>query len=565
MASLVSFGRVGRGLLLLVLVGAIAGCGGGDGAENADSSLDPTTVQATADTVSAQTITADFLPNITPDDIEIIEGPDGTSYRHVFTAREFTEGATFEIEARWDPVDGALQPSLTWTLDGAASEDGAFPFVVDIPKSFAATVDDITFDPAPDEIIDADPVLQFNIDVARQYRKNIRLISDALTTTADPAEAILAIASKLDDLRVFSQFTACGKWTTPERRKTCYLSVVALNPGAFDKKSCAHLAARTADEGFEQAATAFEKACDTIRTCATQDPKTVCEDTSDPATRDACKGLVWNVFEGPCWSLTSTEREICMYEAAVATNDSRYCNHLDLLAGSDMANDCRATISKDSSYCARTADADLRASCCEIFRGTDAFDACLGTPDATTTTDTQDTTTTAGDDTSTTATTEETTTTKPGDEDLPPAIPASVYTGSFDQRILIDVMAMDFGKPDINTFTVTIDEGGLVSGELAVHQEGLFMGCTGAESDWTGTIDSGQIIGPTLPHTVTATLQVMDADPFDAGTWNNAQCVWPPVVYTEQSSLPLEFETIQDGLLTGLAGNYVPFELELVP
>ena len=299
----------------------------------------------------------------------------------------------------------------------------------------------------------------------------------------------------------------------------------------------------------------------TRRQCA----KTVCEDTSDPAIKDACKGLVWNVFEGPCWSLASIEREICIYAAAVATNDGRYCNHLDLLAGPDMANDCRATISEDPSYCARTADADLRASCCEIFRGTDAFDGCLGTPDSTATTVTMDTTTTLDEDTTTTTTPEETTTTEPGDEDLPPAIPAGVYTGSFDQRILIDVMAMDFGKPDINTFTVTIDEGGLVSGELAVHQEGLFMGCTGAESDWTGTIDSGQIIGPTLPHTVTATLQVMDADPFDAGTWNNAQCVWPPVVYTEQSSLPLEFETIQDGLLTGLAGNYVPFELELVP
>jgi hypothetical protein len=142
----------------VVLVGVIAGCGGSSGTETASSTLDPPAVQATVDVVSAKAITADFLPNITADDIEIIEGPDGTSYRHVFTAREFVEGATFEIEARWDPVDGGLQPSLTWTLEGEASQDGTFPFVVDIPKSFAATVDDISFDPAPDEIIDADPV-----------------------------------------------------------------------------------------------------------------------------------------------------------------------------------------------------------------------------------------------------------------------------------------------------------------------------------------------------------------------------------------------------------------------
>jgi hypothetical protein len=221
----------------------------------------------------------------------------------------------------------------------------------------------------------------------------------------------------------------------------------------------------------------------------------------------------------------------------------------------------------DPSYCAITNDAALRTSCCETFRGTEDYDTCVGdSQDTTTTTGALDTTTTAGDDTTTTTTaTEETTTTEPGEEDLPPAIPAGVYTGSFDQRILVDIIAQDVGKPDINTIAITVDDDGLISGDLAVHQAGLFMGCTGAESDWSGTIDSGQIIGPTLPYTVTVTLHVVEADPFDAGTWDNAQCVWPPVVTTEQSSLPLEFETIQDGLLTGLAGDYVPFELQLVP
>jgi hypothetical protein len=131
--------------------------------------------------------------------------------------------------------------------------------------------------------------------------------------------------------------------------------------------------------------------------------------------------------------------------------------------------------------------------------------------------------------------------------------------------MMADVIAFDFGVPEINTMTVGIDAEGLISGDLAVHQQGLFMGCPGAESDWSGTIDTGQIIGPALPHTVTVTLQVTEAYPFDASTWNNAQRVWPPVISTEQSSLPLTFEAFQDGLLTGLAGDYVPFELELTP
>ena len=566
MASLVSFGRIGRGLLPLILVGVIAGCGGSNDTDSVDASADPPVAPAATDAVIASEITADFLPTITPDDIEIIEGPDGTSYRHVFTAREFSEGVTFELEARWDPVDGGLEPSLTWTLEGGPSQEGTLPFVVDIPKSFAATVDDISFNPAPDEIIDTDPVVQFNIDVSRQYRKNIRIISNALVSSSDPAEAFLLIASKLDDLRVFSQFTACGAWKTPEQMKTCYLSVVALNPSAFDANSCAHLATRTADEGAEHASAGFEKACDTIRAFATQDPKTVCEDTSDPAIRDACKKLVWNVFEGPCWSLTSIERQICVYEAAVAANDSRYCNLLHLLAGSDMANDCRATISKDPSYCAKTDDAALRASCCETFRGTDDYDTCIGdSQGVTTTTTTEASTTTTTSEVTTTTVTEDTTTTEAGDEEGPPAIPAGVYTGSFDARIMADVISQDFGTPEINTMTIGIDAEGLVSGDLHVHQEGLFQGCTGALSDWAGIVDPGQIVGPHLPVTVTVTIKTVEAIPFDAGTWNNSRCLWPPTMEYNEGPIPLVFETIQGGTLSGVAGDYVPFTLELVP
>jgi hypothetical protein len=260
------------------------------------------------------------------------------------------------------------------------------------------------------------------------------------------------------------------------------------------------------------------------------------------------------------------EGQICAYDTAVALNTTRGCDWIEELGNTEMANDCRATLTKDPSYCARTDDAALRTSCCETFRGTDSYDTRIGEPqDTTTTTATEGSTTTTSDMTTTTATPEETSTTKAGDEDLPPAIPVGVYTGTFDQRVLVDVIAQDFGKSDINTITVTINNDGLISGDLAVHKQGLFMGCTGAESDWSGTIDTGQIIGPTLPHTVTVTLHVMEADPFDAGTWDNAQCVWPPVVSTEQSSLPMAFETFQDGLLTGLAGDYVPFELQLVP
>ncbi len=112
--------------------------------------------------------------------------------------------------------------------------------------------------------------------------------------------------------------------------------------------------------------------------------------------------------------------------------------------------------------------------------------------------------------------------------------------------------------------TIGIDGEGLVSGHLHVHQEGLFLGCTGAMSDWVGTVDPGQIIGPRLPLTVTAMTKTMETSPFYA-TWADAQCLTSPEIEYNQGPLSLVFDTIQGGSLSGVAQDYVPFELQLVP
>jgi len=112
--------------------------------------------------------------------------------------------------------------------------------------------------------------------------------------------------------------------------------------------------------------------------------------------------------------------------------------------------------------------------------------------------------------------------------------------------------------------TIGVDAEGLVSGDLHVHQEGLFMGCTGSLSDWAGIIDPGLIIGPHLPLTVTATVNTMETSPYYA-TWANAQCLTSPAIEYNQGLLPLVFDTVNGGTLSGIAEDYVPFELQLVP
>ena len=585
MASVVSFGRIGRGLLPLILVGVIAGCGSGEEASAPPSSSLPpaattTTFPATAEQVSLEldslgsidtaAIIAGFLPEITEDDIEVIGGESGTSYRYVFPTRDLADGVSVDLVALWSPVNGGLQPSVEWTLTGDESSPSEIAFFASIPKLFGETVDEMTFDPQPAEIIDADVVARW--DVQLSTHATVHALSSRMVAADDPSDIMMMIVDHVNTQRAHAELTACyAPFRRTDAIAQCYLAVVAQNAQSFNERSCDAIGrmvySLAATTSHDSVVPGISSACKSVLQLASTGTRGGCESI----TGSDVSGDYWNCFHwvsrlllGACPLDGSLEGQICAYESAVALNATRGCDWIEHLGNTEMANDCRATLTRDPSYCAITDDAALRASCCETFRGTDDYDTCIGDSQSVTTTTSESSTTTTSDVTTTTVT-DDTTTTEAGDEEGPPAIPAGVYTGSFDEQILVDVIAFDFGKPDTNTMTVTIDEEGLISGDLAVHQEGLFMSCTGAESDWTGTIDSGQIIGPTLPHTVAVTFHVMEADPFDAGTWNNAQCVWPPVVTTEQSSLPLTFETIQDGLLTGLAGDYVPFELQLVP
>ena len=340
----------------------------------------------------------------------------------------------------------------------------------------------------------------------------------------------------------------------------CYLKVVAVNASTFGGESCAHLGEMIGSWGDNPT---FVMACESVVQFATGgSAAAACDAAPSPSQRAECLSVVWGLLAGDCPAGDPVEQQVCLYEAAAAVSDEGKCDVLARVGNPEMANDCRAAITKDPSWCAKTEDPELRASCCENFRGTDDYDICFASigEDAT-----GEDKTAATDEEMNATDVEESTTTEPIEEDPPPAIPAGVYTGTFDARIMADVISQDFGTPEINTMTVGIDAEGLISGDLHVHQEGQFQGCAGALSDWVGTIDHGQIIGPHFPLTVTASVKTVEADPFDAGTWDNSQCIWPPAMHYDEGPLPLEFVVIEDGVLSGLAGDYVPFELELVP
>jgi len=383
MASLVNFGRLGRGLLLVALVGVIAGCGSDDGV-SAPSSDPSVTVVVDAGLgvdefgiVDSSMFTDSFYPEITEDDIEVIEGDAGTSYRYVFPTREFSDSVSFDLEARWDRVGGGYESSLTWGLTGDETSPSDFVFVASIPKSFAETVDDIVFDPEPTRVIDPDPILEWEVDLSGLVQRRITASSeagfDAGESSALGMLAIFDILVKANAIRVNAELDACGGRLTQsaEMLGQCYLNVVVANPGAFGDHDCDVMELLSGGRGDDYPG--LSAACRTIVDLNKGSSGSVCVKEADGEELEACREAMWSLLSGGCPTGNTLEYQVCVYEAAVAADREYGCESLDLLGNPEMGNDCRAVVTRNYLYCARTEDPELRASCCENFRGTDDY------------------------------------------------------------------------------------------------------------------------------------------------------------------------------------------------
>ncbi len=564
MIGAVGLRRVGWWVLVFVLSGVVAGCGS-DG--EALSPLPSTSTSVNIETaeqavlevdefgfVDTSLITDTFYPEITEGDIEVVEGDAGTSYRYVFPTRELSDGVSVDLEARWDPVDGGLQSSLNWILDGGETSPSNFVFVASIPKSFAETADDIVFEPQPTEIIDPDPILRWEIDV--NQAPSISAVSTHVVRIGDVGAFLDYAFPVLNEIRIHADITACDRWSrNAPRLATCYLAVVAKNPRMFGDKPC-DVFGGSVQGGHP----AVVLACRSVVELATNGATDGCDRGAYANEEETCRDLLWGLFSGACIAESGLEQLICAYDAAVTAGDEQRCASLERLGNLPMANDCRASITKDHSWCAMTEDPKLRASCCENFSGTDTYDTCLASIAEATTE--QETTTTTDEETTTTAG-EEVTTTEAAGEGRPPAIPAGTYIGSFNEAHLVAVNGDDFLVRKTNTITVTIDDEGLISGGFTLRQEGSVGGCPGWIDDYSAVIDTGQQMGSTLPQVVSTAVHYSGQDSLG----NDLECLDSPRAFSEQGTMRIELTRMSDGVLVGALDDfvYVPFKLQLTP
>lgn len=96
------------------------------------------------------------------------------------------------------------------------------------------------------------------------------------------------------------------------------------------------------------------------------------------------------------------------------------------------------------------------------------------------------------------------------DDTRPPAIPAGIYEGQFDEATILESAWSDIDtKVVTNAFELRVAEDGSISGRFAIEERGLAkpakgsaVRCPGAGSRLEAKIKPGQVIGPTLPQPI---------------------------------------------------------------
>jgi len=369
-----------------LIIGAmlVAGCGSGDaatetfaGAEDASATARQAEVSADLDLdFDPAAIVALLPPAPSLDRFEVFETDEGPLYAYAFPTQQLNDGVALDLTALWQQSSSAVTPVLEWTLTGGDSSPSDYDFVASLPKSWASHTDDIIFPDAPDEIIETDPVFRWVVDLSDGKDRVLSIVLPALVdpTFADDILPILLGATEALNLHHSIQICRDSVTVDTEWANSCFLSVIALNPNFFDPAVCR--AMFSLDPGQESAAVApYRQACNVMVGLSDPNSNVSCDTAGDPTDVERCRMVTFHALAQSCEYLSGFDEQICLYDAVAASGDLVACGQL---ADPAMANDCRATVSNDPSYCAAIEDEEQRLSCCSVFAGTDQREACAG-------------------------------------------------------------------------------------------------------------------------------------------------------------------------------------------
>jgi len=297
------------------------------------------------------------------------------------------EDDTFEYTYEKEQVDDDLYVQKTLTMektDGgydaeiAVALEGEGTYLMVLPKSFAAHVDDLEFSTEPSRIVNPDPEVEFLIN--RTLSMLIVKSNNAATKAGQMAAGLEALQGNLlgaedigkevgistfvgevlanfDDVKAAGELALCKKETKEFDKQACLILVVTKNPHLFSKDDCNQFQS----DGEENA---YTSACLAITTNDIKHCVDYGQENNELYGDTACAAYAYLRYHYYCLKLSEKDQDACHASAAVITKFKKGCFHVK---DKTMEKICHAKVSGRSSYCQEIEDKDARKGCCNLL------------------------------------------------------------------------------------------------------------------------------------------------------------------------------------------------------
>ena len=229
-------------------------------------------------------------------------------------------------------------------FSNVTGEEQAFKFFLKIPKYFAESVDDLAFSLQPDEIINPDPDVAYNLvasggdpgwgtglEVAGLVYIGIAKYDEAQRRLKESAAADLA--------------GICDQLKAEESRNACWLALVEDYEDVLTKEQrldkCKYISG------------AMKMMCTSIVLQNVNE----CNSAASLEEQMACRGYY---VLNKCKNLSGGEYQNCLKTTSIASKAPLGCLDLE---DADVRNECVALASKDPEFCKQIANDARRESC----------------------------------------------------------------------------------------------------------------------------------------------------------------------------------------------------------
>lgn len=326
-------------------------------------------------------------------------------YVYTFETEEVAEDLFLDRSLEIEKTDSGFDGKIVLKFENKGDTPIEYTHIEEIPKSFAESVDDLVFSVPPDEIIDPDPEVSWEVKVLKRTIEKIKieaaleLVPTALFGTKEEKEEAFTgfVLDHLDDIVFINELNKCGQlkykegvvwpdYKEGEAWNTCIGALILRFPDMFEESDCEQidkdslfspsLRSRGDEAILQFRGDVLYAACKAI---TTDDWRACPDNIKSPSFKavDACKTLAFfAAFTGKCQYIKdSQEEDECIYDAAVRADCSDGCK---LIADEISRNTCLAEITQDEKYCKAIKDEEARKYCCDKIKDEELRKECLG-------------------------------------------------------------------------------------------------------------------------------------------------------------------------------------------